>query len=514
MFKIQLYLINDQCVYNVNKTVVPSDLHRHDHVKWFFFLLCDIQPSWYHHQPRPQVAHCWRNIDYLNVSLWTKSLGVAQRALFLSPFLSPTLSVSTHPLSILRVLLQACSDLHLLLAQTFALSLKDFFLFLYDQAFFIHPDGLYRTSMFLGYAVVAAEAGEDRETYHRWKEVWRRCGTDDWTLWALTQRSLLAPAQRASFCWTEGRQLRWAQFGTTKGTVSNLSFCTNIQHPLRYFPTRIPQEDVTFSFAHRRSVYPRSKPLLLHQLLDLDMSFKGLQAEIIVRDRAGLWDYCFDFFICLSKEEVLCCCSMASVSRLARRKDASRWPRMSSTFWAVVLLTALLVLYCGKCRCSSSDHTYRHLEALITGAGAHREGGGLCHAGTLWQLKWCHWYWQSLLLIPHVVDLSFSFSFFYLNRYWREDARHNLSLPALTHSHTHTGVNRQLYTERERGGHWIRRKCVLLSGKNTCFGQEGELKCARGLIKSLVTLFLYQIHTHTSVLRAVLLSDWLTGVTH
>lgn len=36
---------------------------------------------------------------------------------------------------------------------------------------------------------------------------------------------------------------------------------------------------------------------------------------------------------------------MASVSR---RKDASRWPRMSSTFWAVLLLTALLVLYCGK----------------------------------------------------------------------------------------------------------------------------------------------------------------------
>lgn len=36
---------------------------------------------------------------------------------------------------------------------------------------------------------------------------------------------------------------------------------------------------------------------------------------------------------------------MASVSR---RKDASRWPMMSSTFWAVLLLTALLVLYCGK----------------------------------------------------------------------------------------------------------------------------------------------------------------------
>ncbi|XP_029017590.1 chemokine-like protein TAFA-5a isoform X1 [Betta splendens] len=39
---------------------------------------------------------------------------------------------------------------------------------------------------------------------------------------------------------------------------------------------------------------------------------------------------------------------MASVSRLAKRKDAGRWPRMSSTFWAVVLLTALLLLYCGQ----------------------------------------------------------------------------------------------------------------------------------------------------------------------
>lgn len=37
---------------------------------------------------------------------------------------------------------------------------------------------------------------------------------------------------------------------------------------------------------------------------------------------------------------------MAPVSR---RKDAGRWPRMSSTFWAVVVLTVLLLLYCGKC---------------------------------------------------------------------------------------------------------------------------------------------------------------------
>uniref|UniRef100_A0A8C6KET5 TAFA chemokine like family member 5a n=1 Tax=Nothobranchius furzeri TaxID=105023 RepID=A0A8C6KET5_NOTFU len=33
----------------------------------------------------------------------------------------------------------------------------------------------------------------------------------------------------------------------------------------------------------------------------------------------------------------------------SRRRDAcTRWPKMSSTFWVVVLLTALLVLYCGQ----------------------------------------------------------------------------------------------------------------------------------------------------------------------
>ncbi len=61
-----------------------------------------------------------------------------------------------------------------------------------------------------------------------------------------------------------------------------------------------------------------------------------------------LLPFFFLLFIRLVEEEVLCFGSMASVSRVSRRKDASRWPRMSSTFWAVVLLTALLVLYCGK----------------------------------------------------------------------------------------------------------------------------------------------------------------------
>uniref|UniRef100_A0A4W5JT86 TAFA chemokine like family member 5a n=1 Tax=Hucho hucho TaxID=62062 RepID=A0A4W5JT86_9TELE len=39
---------------------------------------------------------------------------------------------------------------------------------------------------------------------------------------------------------------------------------------------------------------------------------------------------------------------MAPALRLTKRKDASHWPRMSSTFWAVILLTSLLIIYCGQ----------------------------------------------------------------------------------------------------------------------------------------------------------------------
>ncbi|XP_056604798.1 chemokine-like protein TAFA-5a isoform X3 [Triplophysa dalaica] len=39
---------------------------------------------------------------------------------------------------------------------------------------------------------------------------------------------------------------------------------------------------------------------------------------------------------------------MASALRSIKRKDAINWPRMSTTFWAVLLLTALLIVYCGQ----------------------------------------------------------------------------------------------------------------------------------------------------------------------
>ncbi|KAG9280412.1 protein FAM19A5 isoform X1 [Astyanax mexicanus] len=39
---------------------------------------------------------------------------------------------------------------------------------------------------------------------------------------------------------------------------------------------------------------------------------------------------------------------MAPASRLSRRKDAVAWPRMSATFWTVLLLITLLIVYCGQ----------------------------------------------------------------------------------------------------------------------------------------------------------------------
>lgn len=44
----------------------------------------NTKPMWNHCKPRPQVAYCWRNIDYVNVSLWIQALGAARCALFLS----------------------------------------------------------------------------------------------------------------------------------------------------------------------------------------------------------------------------------------------------------------------------------------------------------------------------------------------------------------------------------------------------------------------------------------------
>ncbi|KAJ8249892.1 hypothetical protein COCON_G00231080 [Conger conger] len=39
---------------------------------------------------------------------------------------------------------------------------------------------------------------------------------------------------------------------------------------------------------------------------------------------------------------------MAATPRFKNRKDASTWPTTSTTFWAIVLLSSLTVLYCGQ----------------------------------------------------------------------------------------------------------------------------------------------------------------------
>ncbi|XP_038873931.1 chemokine-like protein TAFA-5 [Salvelinus namaycush] len=39
---------------------------------------------------------------------------------------------------------------------------------------------------------------------------------------------------------------------------------------------------------------------------------------------------------------------MASSCKLGRWRNVTAWPRMSSTFWAAVLLTSLLIIYCGQ----------------------------------------------------------------------------------------------------------------------------------------------------------------------
>lgn len=122
-----------------------------------------------HCKPRPQVAYCWRNIDYVNVSLWIESPGVAQCALSLSLFSSTvSLALPIHsPCCVF--LLQACCDLHLLRAQTD--SFKDFFFPFYDRPSFIlpgvHSTGFIGPSLFfqaglLGYAAGSGAVGEHR----------------------------------------------------------------------------------------------------------------------------------------------------------------------------------------------------------------------------------------------------------------------------------------------------------------------------------------------------------------
>ncbi|XP_058883157.1 chemokine-like protein TAFA-5a isoform X2 [Acipenser ruthenus] len=39
---------------------------------------------------------------------------------------------------------------------------------------------------------------------------------------------------------------------------------------------------------------------------------------------------------------------MAPSPRISNRKDANAWPSMSSTFWAIMILASLLIVYCSQ----------------------------------------------------------------------------------------------------------------------------------------------------------------------
>lgn len=62
-----LYEINKRktlgTVFHTLIFVMSNDLFR---------VAFSIKLLWNHCKPRPQVAYCWRNIDYLNISLWMK----------------------------------------------------------------------------------------------------------------------------------------------------------------------------------------------------------------------------------------------------------------------------------------------------------------------------------------------------------------------------------------------------------------------------------------------------------
>lgn len=155
--------------------------------------------------------------------------------------------------------------------------------------------------------------------------------------------------------------------------------------PPRYSPTGIFEEDVTFFFCAPAFWIPKEQ---VTAFLSVALSWHVF-SRIIRGDHCERpsWIVRFWFFLFAFSKRKCPVCSMASVSRLARRKDATRWPRMSSTFWAVVLLTALLVLYCGKWRRSSFDHTNRHLGALNAGACAQWV---TVSCGDDWATKWSH----------------------------------------------------------------------------------------------------------------------------
>lgn len=72
-------------VQSIKRYIARRASHWYSWCKTIYFLY-NVMLLSNHWKPRPQVAYCWRNIDYLNVSLWTQSPGAAQCALFRSLF--------------------------------------------------------------------------------------------------------------------------------------------------------------------------------------------------------------------------------------------------------------------------------------------------------------------------------------------------------------------------------------------------------------------------------------------
>lgn len=106
-----------------------------------------------------------------------------------------------------------------------------------------------------------------------------------------------------------------------------------------FFINYEPQEDATF-FTHRLHSHMTAFPM---RGSFSTCFFHGLHVE-----RGASWEEDLageiTFYFC----ERVSLCSMAPALRLTKRKDASPWPRMSSTFWAVILLTSLLLINCGN----------------------------------------------------------------------------------------------------------------------------------------------------------------------
>lgn len=190
-FKNQTY-----ATYTVINKKKQQQLHAvvHTDILWCktICFVYNIKLLWNHCKPRPQVAYRWRNIDYPNVSLWTQSLGAAQCALFLSLF-SPSLykSVSPYRLSSCKLWSSSTSWPNRELRGLF-------FLLFYDQTCSI-PPGVHSPDFIDLRLFFKSVFGLCRRGWWSWREsrkpttgerggLWR-CGIDDWTLWAVTQRT-------------------------------------------------------------------------------------------------------------------------------------------------------------------------------------------------------------------------------------------------------------------------------------------------------------------------------------